>query len=68
MKDHVQVKGERNQNVKAKRLHLLALVSLALGGLAGEELRLDEGDDTTLGDDNVAEELVQPESGWFMST
>lgn len=42
------------------RLHLLALVAL-LGRLAGEELGLDVWDDTTLADDDVAEELVQPE-------
>lgn len=33
---------------------------LALAGLVGQEFWVDEGNDTTLADDDVAEKFVQP--------
>ena len=44
-------------------LHLLrGTLLLALAGLRGKESRVDVRDDTTLADDNITEELVQPVS------
>lgn len=39
---------------------LRSALLLALAGLIGEEFWVDEGNDTTLADDDVAEKFVQP--------
>lgn len=50
--------GKRNQ--ERKRLDVLRATSLlGLARLGGEELRLDEGQDTTLGDSDTAKKLVE---------
>jgi hypothetical protein len=51
--------GSTKADLNLDLLRFVALLAL-LGGV-GQELGLDERHDTTLGDDDVAEELVQPE-------
>ena len=60
----IQVEYRRSNKDEEKtseknKLDLLRSILLLLARLVGEQLGVDEGHDTTLGDDNVAEELVQ---------
>ena len=49
------------EDEKEKNLHFLRSIFLALRALAWEQLGVDVRYDTTLGDNDVAQEFVQPE-------